>query len=49
MAFFKKKPKKPEVKPIIPKPYKSEREGRGKCSHCGVVNGHTASCAKGGS
>jgi len=47
--MFKKKPKKEEVKPIYPKKYDRAKEGRGKCSHCGVVNGHSGNCAKGGS
>lgn len=46
MPFRKRRqPKKPAPKT---KPYDREKEGKGKCSECQVVNGHRAGCWKAG-
>lgn len=38
----------PKLKPVKPKPYNRDKEGKGTCSHCGIKNGHRPDCWKGG-
>jgi hypothetical protein len=48
MKIGRRKSKKDDVKPIRPKPYDREKEGKGTCSECKVTNGHRAGCYRAG-